>query len=264
MTSITAIADPNSGNITVDGVPVERDEPKQTAAPETPEVPEKFLGEDGQPDVAKLLRSYGELEKAFSKKGAKDTPEVTPEVTPEEKPVEKPVESLKIEPTPIPEFTFDQLVDKRFSGTDLSDEESKWLESKGIPASALDGAVVAKRSDAASANEELVSVIGGPSEYQEVAKWAKANVPEETLAQFNQLAADPVGNKAALQLALVGLKAQKDAYTSTPTFGGGAGTSPNAGFKSQEEVNAAIRDPKYKTDPAYRDQVTAKIKASNF
>ena len=45
---------------------------------------------------------------------------------------------------------------------------------------------------------------------------------------------------------------------------GSTGGSSSGGFTSLAQMSEAMRDPKYQTDPNFRDEVTRKLESSNL
>lgn len=116
--------------------------------------------------------------------------------------------------------------------------------------------------DEAAANEILQSV-GGQEAYNATLAWATENLkPEEVAAYDNVLNS---GNKDAIYFAVQALnKRYLDAVGfEGQTVSGKAGrsTGPKP-FRSQAELSRAIRDPRYHEDPAYRNDVAARLEAS--
>ncbi|CLP71539.1 Uncharacterised protein [Mycobacterium tuberculosis] len=66
-------------------------------------------------------------------------------------------------------------------------------------------------------------------------------------------------------MAILGLKARYDAANgSEPTLLGGNAKASEDVFRSTAELTAAMKDPRYKKDPAYREDVKQKLARSNI
>jgi hypothetical protein len=96
-----------------------------------------------------------------------------------------------------------------------------------------------------------------------MSRWAAVALDSADLDAYN---AQVAGSKSEM---LGAIKTLRDAYESAtgrePSLLQ-ASTSPNAGdvFRSQSEVNAAIRDKRWGNDSAYTADVTAKISRSTY
>ena len=105
---------------------------------------------------------------------------------------------------------------------------------------------------------------GGEENYQAMVAWASTTLPPAEIAAINtQLDST---DRTAVTFAITGLKAKYEAANGKqPSIltGNSGGVSSVAGFKSVAEMTAAMADPRYKKDPAYREAVKARIAAGN-
>jgi len=103
---------------------------------------------------------------------------------------------------------------------------------------------------------------GGEAEYERLTSWASENVPESKLDAFNDII--DRGNATAIQIAVAGLRSE---YEAQEGYEGrmlqGRAAAPTSGFRSQAEVVQAMSDPRYDSDPAYRQDVYDKLERSN-
>ena len=94
--------------------------------------------------------------------------------------------------------------------------------------------------------------------------WGTENLTLSTIEAFDSLVES--GNAKAIELALVGMKAQMDeanGYEGRML----SGKSPKASgdtFRSQPELVAAMNDPRYDNDPAYRNDIMEKLARSDM
>ena len=106
--------------------------------------------------------------------------------------------------------------------------------------------------------------VGGEAEYGKIVGWASENLDQTSIDAFDNIVEG--GNKAAIQLALNGLRAQ---YENTNGYEGRmlSGKAPQSSgdvFRSQAEVVAAMSDARYENDPAYRQDLIEKLDRSNI
>ena len=103
---------------------------------------------------------------------------------------------------------------------------------------------------------------GGEAEYNRLTEWAADNLPDRKLDAFNNMIDQ--GNATAIQIAVSGLRSE---YEAQEGYEGRMLTGKAAravdGFRSQAEVVRAMSDPRYDTDPAYRQDVYDKLERSN-
>jgi len=109
---------------------------------------------------------------------------------------------------------------------------------------------------------QVYNSAGGEAEYNRLTSWAAENVPESKLNAFNNIIDQ--GNATAIQIAVAGLRSE---YESQEGYEGrmlqGKAARAANGFRSQAEVVQAMSDPRYDTDPAYRQDVYDKLENSN-
>ena len=106
--------------------------------------------------------------------------------------------------------------------------------------------------------------VGGDSEYSKIIGWAGQNMPEADVEAFDELVGS--GNVGAIKLAVAGMKANYETangYEGRMLSGKAPKTSGDV-FRSQPEVVAAMSDPRYDSDPAYRMDVMEKLERSDI
>ena len=103
---------------------------------------------------------------------------------------------------------------------------------------------------------------GGESEYNKLTAWAAENVSDDKLDAFNNLI--DRGEPLAIQIAVAGLRSEYESQEGYEgrMLQGKAGRATDA-FRSQAEVVAAMSDPRYDRDEAYRQDVYNKLERSN-
>jgi hypothetical protein len=130
---------------------------------------------------------------------------------------------------------------------------------------------LAKQGEAqqtAVATEEDVTQIqdsvGGVDEYQNMLQWAGQNLSEQEINLYD--AAMDRGDPLTMFFAAQALNSR---YQDAVGYDGEmlTGTAPrntSNGFRSQAELIAAMSDPRYDKDPAYRQDIADKLAVSNI
>ena len=109
----------------------------------------------------------------------------------------------------------------------------------------------------------IKNAVGGDTAYSNIINWSNANLTPDTMQAFDSLVNS--GNAKAIELAGSGLKAQMEnatGYEGRMLSGKSPSTSGDV-FRSQPELVAAMNDPRYDSDPAYRQDVIAKLERSD-
>ena len=111
---------------------------------------------------------------------------------------------------------------------------------------------------------EIKQSVGGDQTYANVVNWAKSSLDQEQTNAFDEVV--NTGSVAAIKLAVAGLKAQYDNANGVEgrMVTGKAPTNSGDIFRSQAELVAAMNDPRYDRDPAYRQDVIEKLDRSNL
>ena len=110
----------------------------------------------------------------------------------------------------------------------------------------------------------VMNAAGGEQNYNSVIEWAASNLTERQVDAFDSVVDS--GNPAAINIAFQGLQS---AYNEANGYEGRmiqgkAPTSSGNNFRSQAELVAAMGDPRYDTDEAYRDDVLRRLDQSDL
>jgi len=105
---------------------------------------------------------------------------------------------------------------------------------------------------------------GGEANYDRVVQWAADNLPDSQVNAFDSVV--DTGNAAAIGIAFQGLQSafnESNGYEGR-MLQGKAPASSGETFRSQAELVAAMGDPRYENDPAYRADVVSKLEQSDL
>lgn len=238
------------------------------------------LQEEAQARYAGKYKSAEELEKAYLELQKKlgepkqEQPEEDADETPSEEPVEadddEQVQEVSEEVSEVAQLLTD--ASKEFSenssklSTETIEKLSK-LDSRTLVETwanyiasqeqeAVQAAITQQEAD------RVMKAVGGEQEYQAMISWASENLSPAEVAAYDNVVNN--GSADAIYWAAMGLKAK---YTDSVGYEGKqvSGKRPRSsepGFRSHAELARAIRDPRYKDDPAYRRDVEDKLSRS--
>tara|TARA_B000000565_G_scaffold164355_1_gene124338 strand:- start:13 stop:810 length:798 start_codon:yes stop_codon:yes gene_type:complete len=110
----------------------------------------------------------------------------------------------------------------------------------------------------------VMNAAGGEANYNEIVEWAASNLSDRQIDAFDSVVDS--GNPAAIGIAFQGLQS---AYQEANGYEGRMlqGKAPSSSgevYRSQAELVAAMGDPRYDTDPAYRADVVEKLNNSDL
>jgi len=112
--------------------------------------------------------------------------------------------------------------------------------------------------------EQIQESVGGTAEYQNMIQWASQNLTEQEVAMYDKVMdrGDPLGMFFAVQA--LNARYQDSIGYDGEMLTGQAPRNASDGFRSQAELVAAMSDPRYDKDPAYRSDVADKLERSNI
>lgn len=144
---------------------------------------------------------------------------------------------------------------------ELSEATYDALKKQGLNKAMVDTYIAGQQAIVAQQQMEITNEIGGMQEYQKLSNWASETLSDEDLQAYNETV--EAGSVAQAKFAIKSLYSQYQAAGAPRIAQGsvnGAGIPP---FSSRQQVVAAMRDSRYETDPAYRDEVTKRLARSN-
>ena len=219
---------------------------QQEPAPEAPApvserpgwLPEKFKSAED------LAKAYSELEKKFSK----------PEGKPEPVDATEAPSGLDLSP----------YAEEYANNGELSEESIQKLVASGIPENVLSTYIDGVRALEEAQTNSVYNMVGGQQSYETMLEWASENMTEGEIDAFNSIVEN--GDMNAISMAVRGLEARYVQINGRPSKlvqGEVSGPSTSA-FRSVAEVTAAMRDPRYTKDPAYRREVEERLRNANI
>ena len=204
-----------------------------------------------------LERGYLELQKRLS---GKEEPEVEAQTEEPQQEEESTEEEVDLYDTIMESYRtgeWDPEIVSKVEGMNPVDVANMFLEKGGAQ---QQQAPQATESDI----EQIQQAVGGADEYRNMIQWAGQNLSEQEVAMYDAVMdrGDPLGMFFAAQ-------ALNARYQDAIGYDGEmlTGNAPrNAGdaFRSQAELVAAMSDPRYDKDPAYRADVADKLERSNI
>ncbi len=213
-------------------------------------------------DAEDLEKGYIELQKKLGEpKEEKAEPEAEPD-KPEAKEEDKPDE-----------------VDTSFLDTLWNEAQGEFTKETLDKLASMDSREIAQmhlkyRSEVKEAPEstglseqdvtQLKGVVGGEEQYGQMMSWAQDNLGENEIKMYDQVMdkGDPLASFFAVQALAYRFNDAKGVDGKLLT--GKAPANEGSKFRSQAEVVRAMSDPKYDSDPAYRQDIYDKLERSNL
>jgi hypothetical protein len=109
---------------------------------------------------------------------------------------------------------------------------------------------------------DMQNRVGGPDQYKQMMEWAVQNFPKSDIEAFDSI----IDSGDMTQIAMAVDAVAKRYYDANGIDGnlvqGRAAPNKAQSYRSQAELIAAMNDPRYDTDPAYRNDVMQKLEQS--
>lgn len=211
-------------------------------------LPEKFKTPED------LANSYAELERKLSSTNSGDRDELQ-EAEDNIGQAEQAVTEAGLD--------FSALVDEYSETGELSDSSFEALSQSGIPKGVVEAFISGQEAKTEIIQKNAFDLVGGEEQYTQMLNWAENNLSEQEINAFNaNLESQDI---AATNFAIKGLFTQYAMASGVaPNLVQGTGQITSGSFRSIAEMKEAMKDPKYKSDPAYRAEVAQKLSLSDI
>lgn len=229
-------------------------------------LPEKFKSPED------LAQAYGQLEQRLGQLShmpavapASIAPAAAPSGAPGSNPGGAPAPTAGAQPSAFADIQARMTQEYASTGQVSPELRAEFVSKTGIPEQFVDQQLAYIKHQGSQAQALAVQRLGGEAAVKELTDWAKTRLSPDERAAFNRLVYS--GDPASAQLAVDGLAAKYEAEVGrAPRIIAGRRPQDNYGgivpFQSDHELRMAQRDPRYKEDPAYRDQVMERLNVS--
>ena len=219
---------------------------------ERPEwLPEKFTSPE------EMAKAYAEAERKISSGDTEEEWEETEEVEEQEGESEEYFDSLT--DSAVAPYT------EEFATTGgLSEESYSEISDKfGIPREMTEAYIEGQRAVQQNLVNGIMDGVGGPDNYAAMIQWGQNNFSEAEQQSFDDTIASGDMDKIKLSVSGVWARMQQDKGPRGTLIQGKAPSNSTNSYQSIAEVTAAMKDPRYKKDPAYRADVQRRLSSSN-
>lgn len=177
-------------------------------------------------------------------------------------------EEAKQEPEQVEEkleekgFNYKELEQEYFNNNgELTKETKEKLNKIGFSDDFINDFIEGKKAIYEQEINDLAQTVGGRDEYNSLIDWAGKNLEPETIQAVNEIRDKNILKMFILPVLKEKMEEKEGVLPSVRVKGTGQAITAEV-FESQQEMFAAMRDPRYSKDPAYQAKVTAKIRAS--
>jgi len=219
-------------------------------------LPDKFESPEA------MAKAYQELEKKLSSESESvtDSDEGTP---PPQTPLQPSIEDTKL--ALLKEgLDYDKYQKEYIDSNTLSEESYAELKEKGMSSEMVDSWIEGQNAISEKLTEAAYQSVGGEKEYNDIVTWAAKSLNKNEVESFNRALESANPNDGMFAIKSLNAQYQMANGSSPNLLQGSTGGSGSGAFTSLSQMSEAMRDPKYQTDPAFREEVTRKLESSNL
>ncbi len=244
------IEDPSNVTVVAPGTQQVTQEPVEPSdTPVETGRPEKFKSDE------EWRKHYDELQKKYTQDHMDPADKTDGDDTLEIKP----------EDIPIPNEAMEAFAVEYAEKGELSDKSYEDLNTNhGLDKRIVDQFIAGQTALRDQRDGSIKDSVGGEKAYKAMGEWARNNWTEAELNTYNEQINSPDVN-----VSMMAAKALKSDYaasegTNPNLLKGGSNSQHGDKFESGAQVTAAMKDPRYATDPVYRREVAEKLDRSTF
>lgn len=206
-----------------------------------PSIPDKFK------TVEDLTKAYLELEKKVG----------------QPKPSQEPIPTLTGKSdAPITDAEFDAYSAEFIKDGSLSEASYTTLQAKGFSKSVVDRFVQGQLALKEAHLSAVYDTAGGKEQFMETLKWANQNLSKDEAEAADKILQS--GDIGAIKTIMAGLQARRGDGAPDLVKGRVGPTGGIKPFNSVAQHIQAVQDPRYKIDPAYRQEVEDRLAVSEI
>ena len=254
--------------VTNDFVEVTREDVQTEETPAEELIGGKFKTNDD------LLKAYQELEKKLGQPDQDETPEETEDAPSdnaegEEESTDEPNSDDTPASEDTPEIDVVKYANEFFESGELSEASYKELaDNHKLPKEIVDTFMSGVQANQQLRMHEIHNAAGGEAEYKAMVDWGTKNLTEDDIASYNDALDKAVlqGDYRDLNTIVKGIKAQMGGtepkyLKATTSNTSGSTVKP---FANRTEMQRAMADKRYSTDPKYNAEVVARLAVSDI
>lgn len=146
----------------------------------------------------------------------------------------------------------------------LSEDSYKELSEKGMSTDMVNSWIKGQEAIQEKIQQQAFESVGGENNYNSLVDWAGKTLSDQEINAFNRALESP--NVEDSMFAIKSLHAQfKLQNGNMPNLIQGTTGTPSSGsFQSLAQMTEAMKDPRYRNDPVFREEVSKKLESSNL
>jgi hypothetical protein len=206
--------------------------------------------EDKEALLAGKFKTAEDLEKAYT--------ELSKKLGTNEKTTDNKTETTEGET--IDSNVFSQATSEWEATGEISQESFDALNQAGIPVELVNQFIANANAQEELKKADILESIGGQNEFDKMSNWAQGNLPKDEIDGFNNVIS--TGDIGQIKLVLGALRSRMGSTNFVQPDGNINTQSDRGSYRSKAEMVAAVNDPRYNKDTAYRNDVAKRIMMS--
>ena len=208
-----------------------------------------------------MARAYHELERKLSSnsESVTDSDEGTPPPQTPPLNIEEARKTLSDQG-----LDYDKYYNEYLENNTLSEESYKELNQKGMSPEMVNSWIQGQQAITDKIQDIAFNSVGGAEQYQTIIDWAGKSLAQNEIDSFNRALESSNPDDSLFAIKSLNARYQMEQGSSPNLLQGSTGGSSAEAFTSLAQMSEAMKDPKYHTDPAFRDEVTRKLESSNL
>ena len=211
-----------------------------------------------------MAQAYRELEKKLSTSTSESVPENDEGTPPPQTPTPQPTIEEAKQALAEQGLDYNKYYNEYLENNTLSEESYKELSANGITTEVVDSWIQGQQAISEKIVEVAHNSVGGEEQYKTLVEWAGSNLPQNEIDAFNRALASENPDDSLFAIKSLNAQYQMVNGSSPNLLQGSTGKAGTDAFQSLAQMSEAMRDPKYQTDPNFREEVTRKLEASNL
>ena len=159
---------------------------------------------------------------------------------------------------------YDKYYNEYLENNTLSEESYKELNEKGMSTEMVNSWIDGQQAISDQLQDIAFNSVGGAEQYQTIIDWAGKSLAQNEIDSFNRALESSNPDDSLFAIKSLNARYQMEQGSSPNLLQGSTGGSSAEAFTSLAQMSEAMTDPKYHTDPAFRDEVTRKLESSNL
>ena len=159
---------------------------------------------------------------------------------------------------------YDKYYNEYLENNTLSEESYKELNEKGMSTEMVNSWIDGQQAISDQLQDIAFNSVGGAEQYQTIIDWAGKSLAQNEIDSFNRALESSNPDDSLFAIKSLNARYQMEQGSSPNLLQGSTGGSSAEAFSSLAQMSEAMKDPKYQTDPNFREEVTRKLEASNL